>query len=73
MESHLKPIRYGMFGGGRNGFIGHVHRTAAKLDNNFELVAGALSSDPGVAAASAADLRIDLARSYNSFQEMAEA
>lgn len=73
MESHLKPIRYGMFGGGRNSFIGHVHRTAARLDNNFELVAGALSSDPDVAAASAADLQLDPARSYNSFQEMAEA
>lgn len=73
MESHLTPIRYGMFGGGRGGFIGHVHRTAARLDNNFELVAGVLSSNPEVAAASAADLHLDPARSYSSFREMAEA
>lgn len=73
MESHLRPIRYGMVGGGRGGFIGHVHRTAARLDNNFELVAGALSSDPEVARASAADLRLDPGRSYDSYMRMAEA
>ncbi|MCW1917686.1 Gfo/Idh/MocA family oxidoreductase [Rhodobacter sp. KR11] len=62
-------IRLGMVGGGRGAFIGAVHRIAARLDDQFELVAGAFSSDPEKSAASAADLGV--ARSYGSFAEMA--
>lgn len=62
-------IRLGMVGGGRGAFIGAVHRIAARLDDQYELVAGAFSSDPERSAASAADLGV--ARSYGSFAEMA--
>ena len=67
------PIRYGMVGGGQGAFIGGVPRIAARLDGEFTLVAGALSSDPARAKASAADLGLDPARSYGSFDEMAKA
>ncbi len=62
-------IRLGMVGGGRGAFIGAVHRIAARLDDQYELVAGSFSSDPDRAAASAADLGV--ARSYASFADMA--
>ncbi|RUU74899.1 Gfo/Idh/MocA family oxidoreductase, partial [Mesorhizobium sp. M7A.T.Ca.TU.009.01.3.1] len=67
------PIRYGMVGGGQGAFIGAVHRIAARLDNDFVLVAGALSADPARAKASAAELGLDPARSYASYAEMAKA
>src|SRR5262249_29155877 len=67
------PIRLGMVGGGQGGFIGAVHRIAARIDGEFQLVAGALSSDPERAKASAAELGLDPDRSYGSFQEMAKA
>ena len=51
-------IRYAMVGGGRGAFIGAVHRIAARMDDRFELVAGALSSNPENATLSAADLHI---------------
>jgi len=62
-------IRLGMVGGGRGAFIGAVHRIAVRIDDQYELVAGAFSSDPEKAAGSAADLGV--ARSYSSFAEMA--
>ncbi|MGI6855675.1 Gfo/Idh/MocA family protein [Mesorhizobium sp. 1B3] len=67
------PIRYGMVGGGQGAFIGGVHRIAARMDGEFQLVAGALSSNPEKAKASAAELGLDPARSYGSLQEMAKA
>lgn len=67
------PIRYGMVGGGQDAFIGAVHRTAALLDGQFALVAGALSSKPAKAHASAAALGLDPERSYGSYIEMAAA
>ncbi len=67
-----KRIKLGMVGGGRGAFIGAVHRMAARLDDRFELVAGALSSDPARAADSAADVGIAPQRSYAHWQEMAE-
>jgi len=60
-----------MVGGGRGAFIGAVHRIAARLDDQFDLVAGAFSADPEKAAASAADLGV--ARSYGSYAEMARS
>ncbi|HQU69713.1 MAG TPA: Gfo/Idh/MocA family oxidoreductase [Albidovulum sp.] len=63
-------IRLGMVGGGRGAFIGAVHRIAARLDDQYELVAGAFSSDAERSAASAADLGV--ARAYGSFAEMAQ-
>jgi predicted dehydrogenase len=67
------PIRLGMVGGGQGAFIGGVHRIAARLDGEFQLVAGALSAAPERARASAAELGLDPERSYGSFQEMAKA
>ncbi len=66
-----RKIPYGMVGGGQGAFIGYVHRIAARLDGNFELVAGALSSRPEIANSSAADLGLDPARAYTDFSEMA--
>jgi len=66
-----RRLRLGMVGGGQGAFIGAVHRIAARLDDRFELVAGALSSDPERAQASAAEAGI--ARSYADWQEMARA
>ena len=67
----MKPprIRLGMVGGGEGAFIGAVHRTAARLDDRFELVAGAFSSDPERARRSAEALGV--ARSYDDFEAMA--
>ena len=73
VETASGPIRYGMVGGGQGAFIGAVHRIAARMDNDFVLVAGALSSDPARAKASAAELGLDPARSYGSYAEMAKA
>ncbi|HZZ01399.1 Gfo/Idh/MocA family oxidoreductase [Paraburkholderia sp.] len=66
-----RRLRLGMVGGGQGAFIGAVHRIAARLDDRFELVAGALSSDPQRARASAAEA--DIARSYADWREMARA
>lgn len=68
-----RPIRYGMVGGGQGAFIGAVHRIAARLDGEFELAAGALSSDPERAKVSGAELGLDPERCYDSFEEMAKA
>jgi predicted dehydrogenase len=62
-----------MVGGGQGAFIGAVHRAAARLDDHYELVAGALSGDPVRAAASAAEARIDPGRSYADYRVMARA
>lgn len=59
-----RRLRLGMIGGGRGSFIGAVHRMAARLDDRYEFLAGALSADPDRARASGADLRLDPARSY---------
>jgi predicted dehydrogenase len=66
-------LRLGMVGGGQGAFIGAVHRIAARLDDQFELIAGALSSDPARAKASAKELGIAEGRAYGSFGEMAKA
>ena len=69
----MARLKLGMVGGGQGAFIGGVHRIAARLDGRFDLVAGAFSSDPARAHASAAELGIDPARSYADFTEMAKA
>ena len=65
-----RRLRLGMVGGGRGAFIGAVHRMAARLDDKYALVAGALSSNPDTAAASGHDLGLDPDRSYPTWQEM---
>lgn len=68
-----RRLRLGMVGGGRGAFIGAVHRIAARLDDRYELVAGALSGEPERARASAADLGLAPERSYGTWAEMAAA
>src|SRR5687768_18073580 len=68
-----RRIRLGMVGGGQGAFIGAVHRMAARLDDAYELVAGALSSQPQRAAASAAELHIAPERAYADYHAMAQA
>lgn len=67
-----RKLRMGLVGGGQGSFIGRVHATAAVLDNRAALVAGALSSDPAKAKASAPDYDIADERAYTSFKQMAE-
>jgi len=62
----------GMVGGGRGAFIGAVHRMAANLDGQIELVAGAFSSSPEKSKLSGEDFFLDPERVYESYQEMAE-
>src|SRR5271168_5160157 len=65
-----RKLRMGLVGGGQGAFIGRVHATAALLDNRAVLVAGALSSDPARAKASAPDYDIPAERAYGSYQDM---
>ena len=62
-------IRLGMVGGGRDAFIGAVHRIASRIDDQYELVAGCFSSSAEKSLASAADLGVP--RAYSSYGEMA--
>jgi predicted dehydrogenase len=70
MSGTDKRIRLGMVGGGEGAFIGAVHRMAARLDDHYVLVAGALSSSPDKARRSGIALGLDAARSYGSYAEM---
>jgi predicted dehydrogenase len=74
MATAVKPprIRLGMVGGGEGAFIGAVHRIAARLDDEYELVAGALSSSPEKARRSGLALGLDPARTYDSYEAMAQ-
>ena len=67
-----RKIRFGLIGGGRGAFIGAVHRIAAAMDGRIELACAALSSDPEVSRASAADILLPADRAYGSFVEMME-
>jgi predicted dehydrogenase len=68
-----RRLRLGMVGGGQGAFIGAVHRTAARMDDQWELVAGALSADHRRSHASAAELHIAADRSYADYHAMARA
>ena len=68
-----RKIRYGMVGGGRGAFIGAVHRIAAAMDQQIELVCGAFSSDPERSKASGADFFLPPGRCYGTFPEMIQA
>ncbi len=68
-----RRLRLGMVGGGQGSFIGAVHRIASRIDDRYELVAGALTSDPERSKISAEELHIDPDRAYGSFAEMAKA
>jgi predicted dehydrogenase len=65
-----RKLRCAMVGGGRDAFIGHVHRMAMALDGRIELVAGALSSQPEKAHASGRDLGLADARNHGAWQDL---
>jgi len=67
-----RKLKMGMVGGGRDAFIGAVHRRAAIMDGGVELVAGAFSSTPEKSKASAQDLYVPASRAYGTYQEMIE-
>lgn len=67
-----RKIRMGMVGGGRGAFIGAVHRMAAGIDGQIDLVCGALHVDPEVAIQSGQDLNLAPERIYRTYHEMFE-
>jgi predicted dehydrogenase len=67
------PVRLGMVGGGQGAFIGAVHRLAARMDGEYDFVAGALSADPKKAKASGQDLGLSPDRVYTDYKTMAKA
>lgn len=68
-----RKVRYGMVGGGPGAFIGAVHRKAAAMDGEIELVAGAFSSSPEKSRRQGADLKLDQRRVYGSWEQMVDA
>ena len=66
----MQPIRMGMIGGGEGAFIGAVHRHAAGLDGNYQLVCGAFSRNEENNSRTAATLNVDASRAYDSWQAM---
>ncbi len=68
----VQPIRLGMVGGGIDAFIGEVHRIAARIDNRYRLVAGALSSTADRSRRSGDLLGLDPERTYNDYLQMAD-
>ena len=73
LKAFGRRLRWGMVGGGKDSLIGEVHRLCARLDNRFDLVAGAMSIDPEIARRTAAEALIDRDRCYADWQTMAEA
>lgn len=69
----MRKIRMGLVGGGEGAFIGAVHRMAAALDGQIELVCGALSGDPGRALRSAQAIGLPATRGYADFRTMMQA
>jgi len=72
-EKAARKLRLGMVGGGRGAFIGAVHRMSARLDDKWDIVAGALSANAENARLSAEDLGIAPERSYSNWEDMATA
>ena len=73
IEDANRPVRMGMVGGGQGAFIGAVHRLAARLDGEVELVCGAFSSDAENSAATGQALRLEADRAYASYEVMMRA
>jgi len=72
VEENPAKIKYGMVGGGPEAFFGSVHRKAAAMDGEIELVAGAFSSKPEKSKLQGKELMLDPSRVYGSYEEMAE-
>lgn len=71
-KAPTRRIRMGMVGGGPGSFIGPVHRMAAELDGEIELVAGVFSHDPDLSRQAGRSFRISEDRAYGSYHEMME-
>jgi predicted dehydrogenase len=71
MKAWKRKLRYGMVGGGPGAFIGAVHRIAAGLDGQAELVAGSFSRDPEKTRLSGRELYVAPERCYGTYREMA--
>jgi predicted dehydrogenase len=69
----MRKLRMGLVGGGPGSFIGAVHRIAAELDGEMELVAGAFSSDPDLSRQAGVNYRLDPARAYPTFAALLTA
>ena len=67
-----RKLRMGMIGGGKDAFIGAIHRLAFNMDGQVELVAGALSINPEIATASGQQLFLDEDRTYTDYKVMLE-
>ncbi|MXV49444.1 Gfo/Idh/MocA family oxidoreductase [Pedobacter sp. HMF7647] len=65
-----KKLKLGMIGGGKGAFIGAVHRIAARIDDEYELVCGAFSSDPAKSRESGSSLGLNPSRVYESYEQM---
>ena len=65
-----RSLRLGMIGGGPGAFIGAVHRLAAEMDREFDLVAGAFSSSPEKSAETGRELGLDPDRVYPSWDSI---
>ena len=72
-EKNTGRIRLGMVGGGQGAFIGAVHRLAARMDDHYDFVAGALSAEAKKAKASGEELGLAAERIYTDFKEMAKS
>src|SRR5690242_16865411 len=68
-----RKLRMGMIGGGPGAFIGAVHRIAANMDGEIELVCGAFSSDAEKSKQAGEALNLPLNRVYGSYKEMIRA
>lgn len=66
----MRSVRFGMVGGGEGAFIGAVHRTAAQIAGNWDLVAGALSATPDKAQRSGTAIGLPVGRNYGTYEEM---
>ncbi len=73
MQPWKRKLRFGMVGGGQGAFIGGVHRIAAAMDGQAELVAGCFSRDPENTRITGEQLYLDPARCYDTYEEMAKA
>jgi predicted dehydrogenase len=71
--ANAQKLRMGMVGGGPGAFIGPIHRFAAEMDGQIELVAGAFSQSAERSRAAACTYRIDPARAYSDYRQMIEA
>ncbi len=73
IETLGRPVRLALIGGGPGSFIGRMHRTAARLDGRYEIVAGVLSSKPEKAKAAGCEIGLDEERSYGDVPTMLAA